>query len=144
MRCFLTVAAPRACTPLPLKALATSCRLARCWLYTREPEAAAASDRAHEAWKVGFTGMPPGRPPNLPAQRMRQQATRCREAKFCQSHSMKQTGSRGIEAPKERAWLVSSDRSLAQAGPRETCDLNPQSVRCHPSRSREYTPWIKA
>src|SRR5262245_39006006 len=60
MRCFLTVAAPRACTPLPLIALVTSCRLARCWLYTREPEAAAASDRAQEAWKVGFADMPPG------------------------------------------------------------------------------------
>ena len=31
--------------PLPLIALATSCRLARCWLYTKEPEAPVDSDR---------------------------------------------------------------------------------------------------
>jgi hypothetical protein len=37
--CFSTGAAPRACTRPRSPALATSCRLARCWRYSRETEA---------------------------------------------------------------------------------------------------------
>src|SRR5438477_296453 len=39
MPCFLTEAAPRACTRRHSIAMATSCHLALCWLYSKEIEA---------------------------------------------------------------------------------------------------------
>src|SRR5262249_30328421 len=39
MRCFLTAAAPQASTPLRSIAMATSCRLVRCWLSSKGIEA---------------------------------------------------------------------------------------------------------
>src|SRR5437867_13313407 len=39
MPCFLTEAAPRACTRRRSIAMATSCHLALCWLYSKEIEA---------------------------------------------------------------------------------------------------------
>jgi hypothetical protein len=47
MPCFLTEAAPRACTRRRSIVMATSCRLARCWLYSKEIGAQVGSNQPH-------------------------------------------------------------------------------------------------
>src|SRR6266571_257739 len=48
MPCFLTEAAPRACTRRGSIVMATtSCRLARCWLYSKEIGAQVGSNQPH-------------------------------------------------------------------------------------------------
>jgi hypothetical protein len=42
--------------PLPLIALATSCRLVRCWLFTKEPEAPVDSDPSLDRQRSNFAG----------------------------------------------------------------------------------------
>ena len=49
MPCFLTEAAPRACSRRRSIAMATSCRLGRCWLYSRKIEAQVASGASNKA-----------------------------------------------------------------------------------------------
>src|SRR4029453_1894401 len=61
MLCSSTEVALRACTPLPLAAMVTSCRLVRCWLYMKETEAPVDNDRAER--KTGRPGSRSGSQP---------------------------------------------------------------------------------